>query len=83
MTSNEDLAEKLNRIFQEEVQIELAAIDGSTTLGELDIPSVDMVMVLYRIEEDLNAVIDPTENGPDTTVDQLKQQILLKSQAAG
>lgn len=83
MTSDQDITATLIQIFKEEAQVNLSHLDESATLSDLDVASIDMVMVLYRIEDDLGVVIDPAKNGPNTTIGELKRQIMLNGRTAG
>jgi acyl carrier protein len=82
MTSEQDVDRALIEIFRKEVQIDLSAVDRSITLGELDIPSVDMLMILYQIEDQMDVDIDPAALSPSLTLDGFKQVILEKCQSA-
>ena len=73
---------QLQDIFLNEADIDIGQLPPTTTLGDLDIASIDMVMILYQVEEVTGIEIDPAELGQDIQIGDIAAMIAGRRQAA-
>ena len=71
MNEIKDMRSELASIFSREARIDAGALSGSTTLEQMDVASVDMVMIVYAIEEDLGVELTMDDLSRDMTFDGL------------
>ena len=75
-------SEELIAIISEEARIDAAKLQRSSTLASLNIASLDIMSVLFAVEEKYGVEIAPEELASSETLGQLVDVIRAKVEAA-
>jgi acyl carrier protein len=76
-------AEDVLTIISEEVPIDRAQLDPSATLESLNIASLDMISVMFALEDKFALVIEQDDVKDAKTLQDFVDVVLAKSAAAG
>ncbi len=76
-------AEDVLTIISEEVPIDRSLLDPSATLESLNIASLDMISVMFALEDKFGLVIEQDDVKDAKTLQDFLNVVLAKSAAAG
>jgi acyl carrier protein len=76
-------AEDVLTIISDEVPIDRARLDPAATLESLDIASLDMISVMFALEDKFGLVIEQDDVKDAKTLQDFVDVVLAKSAAAG
>ena len=72
-------ADKVLDLISEEVPIDRAKLDPSATLESLDIASLDMISVMFALEDKYNIVVEQDDVKDAKTLNDLVNIVLAKA----
>jgi acyl carrier protein len=79
---NDEMFQKFSCILQAEAQIAPDQLDPSMTLADLNVASVDMVMIVFRIEEEFDVELPVEEIDPNMQLRDLARLVAQKMQTS-
>jgi len=75
-------ADDILTIISEEVPIDRALLDPAATLDSLNIASLDMISVMFALEDKFGLVIEQDDVKDAKTLQEFLDAVIAKSQAA-
>jgi acyl carrier protein len=75
-------AEQVLDLISEEVPIDRAKLDPAATLESLDIASLDMISVMFALEDKYQIVVEQDDVKEAKTLDDFVKIVIAKSEAA-
>jgi len=75
-------ADDILTIISEEVPIDRALLDPSATLDSLNIASLDMISVMFALEDKFGVIIEQDDVKEAKTLQEFIDAVISKSQAA-
>jgi acyl carrier protein len=76
-------AEDILTIISEEVPIDRALLDPAATLESLNIASLDMISVMFALEDKFGVVIEQDDVKDAKTLQEFIDAVIAKARAAG
>ncbi len=70
-------------LISAEVPIDREKLDPAATLDSLDIASLDMISVMFALEDKYNLVVEQEDVKDAKTLDDFVKIVLAKAEAAG
>ena len=76
-------ADDILTIISDEVPIDRSLLDPSATLESLNIASLDMISVMFALEDKFGLIIEQDDVKDAKTLQDFLDAVIAKSQAAG